>query len=238
MNIELIYDSDCPNVPLARERLVNALKQVDAPLEWTEWERSDSTAPSYVYRYASPTILIDSIDVGGDTSLLDGQEGCRLYGGPEGSIEGAPSLNSILAAFPSSIISPLATAKSRASVFASLGAIAVAALPVGTCPACLPAYAGILSALGLGFAFDGTWSLVTLAVLLIIGLFTLAWRANRRNGYKPFLFGLVASLLIILGKTNIDAEPILYAGSGLLLIVCIWNIWPRKKPLEKRACCQ
>lgn len=155
-----------------------------------------------------------------------------------GSIEGAPSLNSILAAFSSSVIPPLATAKSRTSVFASLGAVIVAALPVGTCPACLPAYAGVLSALGLGFAFDGTSSLVAHTILLVIGLFTLARRANRRNGYKPLLFALVASLLIILGKTNIDAEPILYVGSGLLLIACIWSIWPRKEPLEKRACCQ
>ncbi len=238
MKIELIYDRDCPNVPLARERLSSALQMVNAPLAWTEWERSDSTAPSYVSRYASPTILIDSIDVGGDDSALDGQGGCRLYRETDGSTDGASSLESILAAFPSTAISPLATGKSRASVYASMSALVIAALPVGTCPACLPAYAGILSALGLGFAFDGTWSLVALAILLVVCLFTLAWRANQRNGYKPFLFGLVSSLLMILGKMNIDAEPILYAGSGLLLIACIWNAWPRKKPLEKRACCQ
>ncbi len=238
MKIELIYDSDCPNVPLARQRLAKALKQAKLSLAWTEWERSDPAAPSYVSRYASPSILVNGIDAGGDDSELDGQGGCRLYRGADGSIEGVPSIASIIAALQSTRAAPLSGSKSRTSLFASIGAVIMAVLPVGSCPACLPAYAGVLSSLGLSFAFDGVWSSAVLGALLAISLFTLAWKATQRNGYKPLLFGLVGAPLMILGKTNANADIILYAGSGLLILACAWNAWPRKKPLQKRACCQ
>lgn len=184
MNVELIYDGECPNVGLARERLIEALKQTKSALKWTEWERTDRNAPSYVSQYASPTILIDRIDVCADTSVLDGKGGCRLYRSFEGSIEGAPSFHCLLTALRPKASHINLNGKSRASVYASLGTVIVAALPVGACPACLPAYAGILSSIGLGFAFDSVASLVLLSILLAISLFTLLWRSNRSNGYN------------------------------------------------------
>jgi len=243
MNIELIYDKDCPNVPLARERLVKSLNQESLSTSWKEWERSDSNAPSYASRYASPTILVNGMDVSGETSSLDGHGGCRIYRKTDGSAEGSPSIESIVAALQTRETAPIfeGSAKpsnSRASLFSSLGAIVFAALPVGACPACLPAYVGALSAFGLGLAFDPSSALLILGILLTISLATLAWKANQRNGYKPLFLGIASSLLIVLGKANLEAEPILYTGFGLLVLACIWNAWPRKKPLKKAACCR
>jgi mercuric ion transport protein len=58
MNVELIYDRDCPNVLDARANLVKALAASGREARWTEWDRSAPDSPSHVRGYGSPTILV------------------------------------------------------------------------------------------------------------------------------------------------------------------------------------
>ncbi len=96
MKAEIIYDNDCPNIQLARERLSQALQQAGHPLSWTEWERSDPNAPAYARQYASPTILVDNIDVDKDNATPISDSCCRIYRNSDGSTQGAPSIEAIL----------------------------------------------------------------------------------------------------------------------------------------------
>jgi len=99
--IELIYDRTCPHVETARSRLRAALTEAGLGAVWREWERGAPGSPPYVQRWGSPTILVNGRDVAaprGGSTALDGGAGCRVYAGTSGRLEGAPAVDTIVAA--------------------------------------------------------------------------------------------------------------------------------------------
>lgn len=105
--------------------------------------------------------------------------------------------------------------------------IGVSLLPKIACPACWPAYTGLLSSFGLGFPIPNTaWLLPLTAIFLLLAVGMLAFRARRRQGYGPFALGLVSTSLILLGKFSLASNPVFYAGLGLLILASAWNSWP------------
>lgn len=108
-------------------------------------------------------------------------------------------------------------------------ASALAALPILTCPACWPFYAGVLSALGVGFVNYTRFLLPVTAILLVISLISLGWKAGQRRGYLPLMSGVVASFLVLGGKFYFDTAWIFYAGIIMLLWASLWNLWPTQK---------
>ena len=68
------------------------------------------------------------------------------------------------------------------SSLAVLPGIGAALLPAVTCPACWPAYAGLLSALGLGFANYTPYLLPLTIVFLTVALGALGYQALQRGG--------------------------------------------------------
>ena len=109
----------------------------------------------------------------------------------------------------------------------SLPGIVVSALPFGGCPACWPVYAGVLSALGLGFLLSREYLLPLTVLFLAVAVLSLGRRARERRGYGPLLLGIVASGVIITGKFVIQSDVTAYAGVGLLVLSSVWNAWPR-----------
>jgi hypothetical protein len=95
--IELIYDADCPNVPEAREQLLEAFAMLDLPPRWQEWRSDDPKMPKHARGYGSPTILVDGQDLS-ETGQIDGTAGCRVYTTAEG-LRGVPTVEEIVAAF-------------------------------------------------------------------------------------------------------------------------------------------
>jgi mercuric ion transport protein len=63
IQVELVYDSDCPAARQARENLREALLRAGLAPRWVEWERSSPDAPERVRAYGSPTMLVDGRDV-------------------------------------------------------------------------------------------------------------------------------------------------------------------------------
>lgn len=110
----------------------------------------------------------------------------------------------------------------------TLPAVGISLLPKLMCPACWPAYAGIVSALGLSFLIKGRYLLLLTAVFLSITLLTLGFRASRRNGYGPLAMGLLASATILSGKFYFDLVQFTYAGVALLVAASLWNSWPQR----------
>ena len=105
--------------------------------------------------------------------------------------------------------------------------IGLSLLPKIACPACWPAYAGLLSSIGLGFIVPNLTYLLPLTVaFLLIAVGTLAFRARRRRGYVPFDLGILAAGFILLGKFYLASNPVLYVGLGLLILASVWNSWP------------
>ncbi len=108
--------------------------------------------------------------------------------------------------------------------------ISVSLLPKLACPLCWPAYAGLLSSVGLGFLISARYLLPLTAAFLLLALAALAFRARRRRGYGPFTVGLIAGIGIMLGKFQWESNVALYGAVGLLIIASLWNAWPRGAP--------
>ena len=96
MIIELVYDVDCPNVEAARDAIREALRTLGARETWTEWNRASPTTPEHLRRFGSPTVLVNSRDVVGDSGA-DGNS-CRVYADVSGRLDRAPSPRLIIAA--------------------------------------------------------------------------------------------------------------------------------------------
>jgi hypothetical protein len=107
--------------------------------------------------------------------------------------------------------------------------IAFAFLPKLACPACWPAYAGLLRSVGLGFLLDTAYLFPLTAMFLVLAVGELAFRAQTRRGFGPFAVGLVAAAVVLVGKFAFDSNPAMYGGIGLLVAASLWNAWPKGK---------
>ena len=115
----------------------------------------------------------------------------------------------------------------------SLPGIGVSALPKLACPVCWPAYAGLLSSLGLGFLMSAGYLLPLTIVFLTLALAALAFRAKNRRGLGPFLIGLIAAMSVLLGKFVWESNVTIYSGVGMLVVASVWNAWPRRERLAQ-----
>lgn len=106
--------------------------------------------------------------------------------------------------------------------------VGVSMLPKVICPVCSPAYAAVVSSLGLGFLVSITYLLPVTAAFLAIAVGALGVRASRRRGLGPFWIGVIAASSVLIGKFRLDSAMITYAGVGLLVIASVWNVIPRR----------
>jgi mercuric ion transport protein len=97
MRVELLYQRDCPNVSATRSNLLQALRSVNLPEKWTEWEQSSADIPAYARSFGSPTVLVDGGDVAGVFASAEASC-CRLYGSIKSGMSGVPAVALIEAA--------------------------------------------------------------------------------------------------------------------------------------------
>lgn len=233
MKIDVLYFDGCPNHTPTVQRVKQVLSRLGIGAEVNEVEvtqEDDSVALKFV---GSPTVLIDGRDI--DPTQRSGANygfGCRTFGGA-----GMPSIEMVEQAVQEAAgdndgdgCSPKADSRKAGwmSSLATLPGIGAALLPVGLCPACWPAYAGVLSALGLGFLFKTTYLLPVTALFLLVAVGMLAFRARSRRGYRPLIVGLAASAIVLVGKFVFVSDVAMYGGIVLLVAASIWNAWPRK----------
>lgn len=228
--VELLYFLDCPNVPAAREQLRRAFEAIGAPPKWTEIDVSSDAAPAHTRGYGSPSVLVDGKDVTGATP--GGGSSCRIYAGSD--VRGVPPLDAIVAALRAS--SPPPPSAGAASTLAVVPGALLSVLPVVSCPSCWPAYAGILSSMGVPFLMDAAWLLPITVAALALALGGLAFRARRRRGFGPLILGAVAAGAILLGKFMLGVDAAVYAGTVLLVGASLWNSLPKTQLAACDAC--
>ena len=120
----------------------------------------------------------------------------------------------------------------------TLPGIGVSLLPKLACPFCWPAYAGLLSSVGLGFLLSSAYLLPLTAGFLVVGLGAMALNADSRHGYGPFLFGLFAAAGVLFGKFRWESNTTMYGALGLLVAASVWNAWPSRVAAKPAAPCQ
>ena len=238
-SVDLVYDKDCPNIEGARAQLMRAFSQAKVNAKWEEWDSADPKAPSRVQGYGSPTILIAGKDVGG-TAPVEGASCCRLYEHEGSGLRGVPSVPDIALALADAASTTPSSGTTKGGGWrtnaATVPAIGLSLLPKVACPACWPAYAGFLSSVGLGFLIDTSYLLPLTTVFLAIAVGALAFRAKRRRGYRPFVIGLVASAVVLIGKFNFESDAAMYVGLAVLVAASLWNSWPKRAGADCPAC--
>jgi hypothetical protein len=106
--------------------------------------------------------------------------------------------------------------------------VGVSLLPKLACPFCWPAYAGLLSSLGLGFLISTKYLLPVTASFLATAVGALAFRAKSRHGYSPFILGALAAVGVLMGKFFWESNPTIYAAVAVLIVASVWNAWPHR----------
>ncbi|SRR5258707_11656222 len=117
----------------------------------------------------------------------------------------------------------------------ALPGVGASLLPKLACPLCWPAYAGLLSSVGLGFLISAAYLLPLTAGFLVIALGAMAFKANSRHGYGPFLMGSLAAAGVLLGKFEWESNATMYGAVGLLVISSLWNAWPNHRASSQAA---
>jgi mercuric ion transport protein len=112
MNIELIYDRDCPNAERARTHIIAALAAAGREARWAEWDRAAPETPAHAKGYGSPTILVNGKDVAGAEAGGAGPS-CRLYRNAASGFDGTPSVEQIVAALRASDLAGHQAARGR-----------------------------------------------------------------------------------------------------------------------------
>jgi hypothetical protein len=236
--VELVYDEGCPNVAIARAQLLRAFAQAGMHARWHEWQATDADAPAHVRGYGSPTVLVDGKDVIG-TEPTPEIRSCRLYAQADG-LRGAPPIEVIVAALvqgtPGAGSGPGRRTGWKGSL-AMAPTIGVSLLPKLACPACWPAYAGLLSSLGLGFLIKTSVLLPLTAAFLATAVGALAFRARRRRGFGPFGLGLVAAVVVLAGKFMLESDWAMYGGLLILVVASLWNSWPSARRADACPSC-
>ncbi len=229
--VELLYFPNCPNIADAREQVRRALTTVGIAPVWDEFDMTADDAPAHARGYGSPTVLVDGRDVTG--AAPGGGPSCRIYTGTE--VRGVPPLDAIIAALQGSTVAARSTQRIAPNLAVVPGAL-LSLLPVLACPACWPAYAGVLGSLGIPFLMRAAWLLPITAAALLIALAGLGHRARERRGFGPLALGVVATGAILVGRFALGITAAAYVGTMSLVGASIWNTWPRASVAAPDAC--
>ena len=116
----------------------------------------------------------------------------------------------------------------------SLPAVGFSLLPKIICPVCSPAYAVVVSSLGLGFLISTKYLLPLTLILLSFAVGSVGFRASSRRGFGPFWMGVAAATGILIGQFAYDSAITTYSGVGLLVVASVWNAIPKR--IFCRAC--
>lgn len=108
---------------------------------------------------------------------------------------------------------------------------AVASIPAAMVPllpaACMAAYAGILSALGLGLLFAEQVLLPLVAVSIVLGVARIPWTIRAHGRKTPLLPAVARALLIASGRVGWSVSATMHVGAAPFLVAASWNVWLR-----------
>ncbi len=240
-DVVLLYERSCPNVLAARANLLRAFSAANVPASWREVDLDSPEAPAHWRALGSPTVLVDGTDVDG-SAPADGAS-CRLYE-DDGKLTRVPPVDRIAARLRGGATSGVSRAGSRhasrsglRAALATAPGVGIALLPKLACPACWPAYAAVLSALGLGFLMQSRYLLPITIALLALATSAIAFRARARRGYAPALLAAAASVALVVGKFVAESDFVTYAATAVFAGAAIWNAWPSRKAAAACSAC-
>lgn len=82
--------------------------------------------------------------------------------------------------------------------------------------------------MGLGFLTRTVYLLPLTVLSLALAVAALAYKANLRRGYGPFVAGLGAAVGLVVGKFVVGSHLAVYGSVAALVGASLWNAWPKK----------
>lgn len=82
--------------------------------------------------------------------------------------------------------------------------------------------------MGLAFLLQTAYLLPLTVITLLLAVFALGFRADRRRGYGPLAVGVLAAVLVVVAKFAWESDGMTYGGIVLLVGSSVWNSWPKK----------
>ncbi|MFB6262457.1 MAG: hypothetical protein ABEL76_02355 [Bradymonadaceae bacterium] len=111
------------------------------------------------------------------------------------------------------------------------GLLALVAVP--KCPMCLTAYAGVLSAVGLGFLADAAVLTPLIGGLLVLQVGFVAWSARSHRNPWPVLATAAGALAVALARWVVPSDPLLYTGAAAIVGAAAGNFWLMQPRISK-----
>ncbi len=143
--------------------------------------------------------------------------------------------------YPTASRSPSSPGQARArrahaalQTLASFPAAVLPLLPGFSCPACVAAYAGVLSALGVGFLVTERVLLPLIAVSLLFGVASIAWTIRAHGRKSPLVLAIVGAALIAGGRLVWSVPAAVYVGAAAFIVAAGWNLWLRVGAMRRR----
>src|SRR5512146_615813 len=125
-------------------------------------------------------------------------------------------------------------AMKKSDIVAIAPAVGASLLPSLSCPACWPAYASLLSAVGLTFLSESKY-LLWLNVAALLASLIVLWRRTRWAGYVPLAIAALAASAILLGKFWLNSNPANWTGTAAFLAAFVWS-GIKSKPASCQRC--
>lgn len=244
-DVVLLYEASCPNVGVARANLARALVETGLGGSWRELDVDGPNTPATWRVMGSPTVLVDGVDVADGTAAAGAT--CRLYE-EQGRTVRAPSVERLVARLrahatksEASVACSSSSARSLAplaagGLLATFPGLGVALLPNVLCPACWPAYAALLSPLGLSFLMRSQYLLPLTMALLVVATFAIGFRARARRGYGPAVLAAISATVLLVAKFGLDASFAVFAATGAFAAAAVWNAWPVRRSTACATC--
>ncbi len=122
----------------------------------------------------------------------------------------------------------------KRDIAAGASAVGASLLPSLSCPACWPAYASLLSAVGLSFIGESKYLFWLNAAALLLSLIVL-WRRIPQAGYIPVAIAVLAAIAILSGKFWLNSNLTNWLGAAALLGSFVWT-GTKPKPASCTSC--
>ena len=133
MRITILTVPDCPNTPVAAERITAALAGRPASVELVEVTGEAEAAR--LGMTGSPTILLDGVDPFAAAGAVPGLS-CRIYRGPDGPAAGAPSVQDLTTALSAAGTAGDECREGTCPIRSAAGGGAAARRPLAGCGRC------------------------------------------------------------------------------------------------------
>lgn len=101
---------------------------------------------------------------------------------------------------------------------------ALASILAFKCPACIPALAAVLSAVGLGSIGNGPIVRWLTIAFLATGLFSLGWSDRMHRRWWILATGIPGALMIYVGRYLWFSPALMWAGTAILLGSAVMNL--------------